>query len=96
MAQLSDVFDWMFRSRETDRITIAQLPNAPIWVFLAATVMGWALPDPSTAHTVARAVATGALLWWAVDELVRGVNPFRRMLGAGALLWVLTGLTGLR
>lgn len=96
MAQLTDVVDWMFRSRETDRITVAQLPNLPIWVFLASTVLGWVLPDPSTAHTVVRAVATGALLWWAVDELVRGVNPFRRMLGAGALLWVLTGLTGLR
>jgi amino acid permease len=96
MPHPQDVVDWMFRSREDDRITVAQLPNLPIWIFLAATVLGWALPDPSTAFTVARAVATGALLWWAVDELARGVNPFRRMLGAGALLWVLSGLAGLR
>jgi len=30
-------------------------------------------------------IAGVALLVWAVDELVRGVNPFRRLLGAAAL-----------
>ena len=33
-------------------------------------------------RTVLDVIATGALLWWAVDEIVRGVNPFRRILGA--------------
>jgi hypothetical protein len=28
-----------------------------------------------------RVVATVALSWWAVDEIVRGVNPWRRLLG---------------
>lgn len=96
MTERRGVVDWMFRSREDDRIVIGQLPNLPIWVFLAATVASWVLPEPSTAFTAARIVATGALAWWAVDELVRGVNPFRRLLGAGALLWVVSGLVGLR
>jgi len=29
-----------------------------------------------------------ALAWWAVDEVVRGVNPWRRCLGAGVLAFL--------
>jgi hypothetical protein len=39
--------------------------------------------------TALELVGTTALAVWAVDEVVRGVNPWRRGLGAGALLWVL-------
>ncbi len=28
--------------------------------------------------------------WWGVDELARGVNPFRKALGAGGLVAVVT------
>jgi hypothetical protein len=31
-------------------------------------------------------IATGGLLWWAADEVLRGVNPWRRMLGGGMLV----------
>lgn len=38
--------DWMFRSRETSRIVVAQVPNALLLVWLAATVVRWAVqPD---------------------------------------------------
>jgi len=30
-------------------------------------------------------LAAGALIWWAVDELIRGVNPWRRLLGGAVL-----------
>jgi hypothetical protein len=30
-------------------------------------------------------VATGALVIWALDELIRGVNPWRRVLGGVVL-----------
>jgi len=86
--------DWLFRSRTTGRITIAQFPNAALWVWLAATVLQrfW---DPRVAgHDVLRWVSTGALVVWAGDEVLRGVNPFRRMLGAGVL--VLTAWSLLR
>jgi hypothetical protein len=32
------------------------------------------------------AVGQGALIVWAVDELVRGANPFRRLLGVAVLV----------
>jgi hypothetical protein len=30
-------------------------------------------------------VATGAIVVWALDEVIRGVNPWRRLLGAVVL-----------
>ena len=35
-----------------------------------------------------------ALGWWATDELVRGVNPFRRILGAVVLGSAVASLVG--
>ena len=40
------------------------------------------------------AASTAALVWWAVGEIFRGVNPWRRMLGAAALAIVVVGLVG--
>jgi len=37
-------------------------------------------------------VATGALLVGALDELARGVNPWRRILGGTVAAFVLAGL----
>ena len=58
------------------------MPNLPLVLFLAAAaVRRFAEPD-GTAGTLVTVVATVALLWWAADEILRGVNPFRRILGA--------------
>jgi hypothetical protein len=76
------IVDWLFRDRTTGRIVIAQWPNLSFGIFLVASVVR-RLADPAgTVGTVVAVVATGALLWWAVDEIVRGVNPWRRILGA--------------
>jgi hypothetical protein len=42
--------------------------------------------------TVVAVVATVALLVWSVDELVRGVNPWRRLLGGGVLALTAAGV----
>jgi hypothetical protein len=76
------MIDWLFRNRRTGEITIAQFPNLPLWIFLVAAVLRFALSPHGATATVLDVIATGALLWWGVDEIVRGVNPFRRMLGA--------------
>jgi len=73
--------DWLFRSRETGRITIAQVPNPPLWIFLASLGAAWLLPAPSAARSVAGATGTAALAWWSLDEVLRGVNHWRRVLG---------------
>jgi hypothetical protein len=86
------VFDWLFRNRETGRITVAQFPNAPLWVFLVAVVTRWLLPVGGVGRDVLDGVAVAGLGWWAVDELLRGVNPWRRLLGAVGLSFAALGL----
>jgi hypothetical protein len=86
--------DWVFRSRETGRITIAQRPNVTLIVFVLARALDGLLdPDPPWS-TVLRGAGTVAIVWWSVDELVRGVNPWRRLLGAGVLVVQVISLLG--
>ncbi len=87
MRMVPRMVSWLFRSREDGRITIVQPPNLALGLFLAATIAGWILNPAGTVGTAVRLVATGALLVWALDELVRGVNPWRRVLGGGMLAW---------
>lgn len=85
-------FDWFFRNRRTGAITVVQIPNIPLWVFLGASALRSLLNPTGTADTVLTGVATVALLIWAVDELARGVNPWRRVLGAAVMISQLAGL----
>ena len=79
------VIDWLFRNRRTGRITIAQFPNAALGLFLAATAARWLLDPTGRPGTGLRLAAAGGLIWWAVDEVLRGVNPWRRLLGGTVL-----------
>jgi hypothetical protein len=85
-------FDWLFRDRRTGRIVIAQLPNVPLALFLVAAAVRALVHPDGTAGTVVRVVAAVALLWWGGDEIARGVNPFRRALGAVVFVATVVGL----
>ena len=84
--------DWLFRNRETGRITIVQMPNVPLIAFALFRLMELVFSPHGDARGLLHLVGTVALAWWAADELLRGVNPFRRVLGAGALIVVLIDL----
>ena len=78
---------WCFRNRETGAITVAQTPNLALSVFLVAGSILW-LSHPNGAISIAaKVVATGSLIFWALDEVVRGVNPWRRFLGIAVLIY---------
>ena len=80
--------NWAFRDRKTGRIVIAQWPNVPLIVALAS-FGGRRLADPPDPWTtVLSVIGNVALVVWAGDELVRGVNPWRRALGGGVLVAV--------
>jgi hypothetical protein len=87
--------DWLFRSRTNGRITIAQFPNLALWIFLAMVVLRRVVTDGTAPRTVIDWVAVLALAWWAVDEVVRGVNPWRRLLGVAGCGFVITGVIAL-
>ena len=80
------VIDWLFRNRQTGRITIAQFPNAALGLFLAAAILQWLLDPTGKLRAGLSLLAAGGLFWWAVDELIRGVNPWRRLLGGAVLV----------
>jgi hypothetical protein len=89
------VLDWLVRSRQTGRITIAQFPNVALWTILGAVVVGRVVPLDSSGRTAVDAVALTALAWWALDEVFRGVNPWRRLLGLGGCAFVIAGVVSL-
>jgi hypothetical protein len=84
--------DWLFVDRRRGGYTVAQWPNIPLWLFIASTV-GLRIAGPTgTVATSLRVVADSSLLAWALDEVVRGVNPFRRLLGLAVLGLTVVGL----
>lgn len=84
---MSRFLRWFLVSRQTGRITIAQAPNLVLWIVIAAGVLRWLLPLSGTPALVLDVVFRGALVVWALDELCRGVNPWRRCLGAAVLAY---------
>ena len=59
---------------------IVQFPNAPLIVAFLAALVADHISGPNRSY--ARAVAYLGMTIWAYEELVRGVNWFRRLLGA--------------
>ena len=88
----TDPVSWLLRSRESGRITISQWPNPPLLLFLVATGVRLALHPRGGTAAIVGGVATVGLVVWAVLEVVRGVNPFRRILGLLVLIVQLVAL----
>jgi hypothetical protein len=80
---------WFFQNRETGAITIAQAPNLSLWIVIVASALIWAWHPPGRPGVALEVIFKGALFVWAVDEVLRGINPWRRCLGAAVLCYVL-------
>ena len=91
---LRSALDWFFRDPRSGRRVIAQPPNLPILLFIASVVARWLVEDGTTLDTLLAWAGTVALAWWAVDELVRGQSPFRRLLGVGGIAAVVVMAAG--
>ena len=74
-------FDWLFRDRRTGRVTIVQFPNLALWLYLVTVVASRVASDDSGVRTAIDWIGVAALGLWATDEVFRGVNPWRRLLG---------------
>ena len=91
--------DWFFRDRRSGAIVIGQWPNLPLWIFTVAAGASWllemAMPGlPVLVFLILRIVALVSLAVWAADEILRGVNPWRRCLGAAVLVGLVLSLAG--
>ncbi len=84
--------DWFFRSRETGAIVIAQWPNFILWIVIVAGLLLWIWPSAGKASAALTIVVKGGLIIWGADEIARGVNPWRRCLGAAVVVYELITL----
>lgn len=84
---------WWVRDQDGS-VVLAQWPNPALAVWLVAVIVGWtgALGSDRTGELAA--VGRGALIVWALDEVVRGASPARRILGAVVLAVQLVRLFG--
>jgi hypothetical protein len=81
-----------FRNRETGDVVVAQLPNVPLGIFLAATAVRLLLSPHGLLGTAVAVLGTASLAVWAAMEFARGDSPFRRSLGGVVLLTTLIGV----
>ncbi|MBV9076987.1 MAG: hypothetical protein JO048_05830 [Methylobacteriaceae bacterium] len=84
---LRRLLDWLFRDRATGQYVVAQWPNLSLSLFgvcALIAIVGAGTPLALWAEIASRV----CLVWWAADELLRGVNPWRRCLGAAILIWL--------
>lgn len=80
---------WFFVDRRTGVVTIAQMPNLLLWIVIAAGGAQWLWRPPSYLGTALAIVFQVGLVVWALDEILRGINPWRRSLGCAVLLYEL-------
>jgi hypothetical protein len=81
-----------FRNPETGEVVVAQMPNLPLWGFIAATAVRLVLHPHGTTGRAVSIVGTVSLVVWAALEITRGDSPFRRVLGGVVLVATLIGL----
>ncbi len=75
-------------------LSVAQFPNAPLAVRIGAVAA--TMKTTGRARDVAKAVAVAAGVVWGYDELNRGTNWFRRLIGAAAVAQALTEIASSR
>lgn len=79
----------------TDRggqVVLAQSPNPALAVWLVSLVVRRAGLLGDQREDTLRLIGSGALVVWALDELLRGSSPFRRLLGVVVLCFQLVRL----
>ncbi|GAA4399574.1 hypothetical protein GCM10023168_07140 [Fodinibacter luteus] len=87
-----DPVGWALLSRESGEVVVWQAPNLPSLLSQAAAVATVVAPRGSRLRSAAGLATVVASTWWGTDELARGVNPFRRSLGAAALVVTAVGV----
>ncbi|MFD1846131.1 hypothetical protein [Arthrobacter flavus] len=76
-----------FFSDRDGNLVIGQFPNIPIIGWLVLMVAAALTPDPGVSAVLAF-FSAAFLFTWAYLELAQGDSPFRRVLGAGALIYL--------
>jgi hypothetical protein len=89
-----ELIRWFFLSRQTGKITVAQAPNLILWIAIVAGLLLWIWPAGGNLSDLLNIVFRGAILIWAADEIIRGVNPWRRCLGMAVAIYEIIIILG--
>jgi hypothetical protein len=73
-----------------------KLPNVPLWIFIIAVVLRRVIANGPVARPIIRGTGLVALVWWALDETFRGVNPWRRLVGLGCCVLMVSRMVASR
>jgi len=84
------LWDRIWKDKHGRHVVIWQWPNAYLWAWLILTVVSLFF-NGRTADILSGAGSV-VLIVWAVLELTKGVNYFRRALGAVVLVWAVLSL----
>lgn len=79
MHYIHKIIDKVFRD-DKGNIVLGQWPNAPLILWLLFKLVSY-LPLSDNLITAAQTLSSLSLLVWALLELTKGVNIFRRVLG---------------
>jgi hypothetical protein len=78
--------NWSFCSRDSGRVAIVQWPNISLAIVIMCDLARALLHTRGGLDEVLHWTGSAALVWWSLDEIIRGVNPFRRALGVVVLV----------
>ena len=81
-----------FRNPDTGDMILVEMPNIPLWIFLACAAARLVFQPVGTVGTAVSIIGTVSLAVWAVMEVLRGDSPFRRVLGGLVLATLAIGL----
>ena len=90
--KLHSLFDWFFLDRRTGKILVVHVPNLAILLWMATVLARQLTVEGTTADTLLAWAGSFTLGWGAIDEVVRGVNPWRRVLGLAGCIAVIVGV----
>lgn len=84
---------WWISDRQ-GRPALVAWPNPALLVWLVTVIVGWTGVLETDRAATLKTIGQGALVVWALDELVRGASPVRRILGGIVLAAQLLRLFG--
>ena len=73
---------WWFEDRSTGQIVVAQRPN----LLLVLSLVAFVAASIWSGYLAVVIISKVCWLSWSADELFRGVNPWRRVLGGGVAI----------
>lgn len=80
----------LFLTKE-GKIVIGQSPDRPLilWAFFFFVAY---VPPLNMLQQTFQSIASLFLFVWAYQELIRGVNPFRKIIGSITMLWIIASI----